>query len=169
MRKAEVHVTTKNGQIKASPIESEIHPSHKTPFYALCISLLRRAVTFENPHLLNASFLRRRWLFRIRFAFRPQSLPGNGYGKPTRGLPPFARTISRPASMILRKARPLSQPGNGRMLVTAPLRSHSRGKPLQQHEIPTEKTASHVDVSGRQRPRKQGLPDSENGQAGGIL
>lgn len=34
MREAEVHVTTKTGQIKASPIESEIHPSHKTPFYA---------------------------------------------------------------------------------------------------------------------------------------
>lgn len=43
MRKTEVHVTTKTGQIKASPIESEIHPSHKTPFYALCISRLHRA------------------------------------------------------------------------------------------------------------------------------
>ena len=137
MREAEVHVTTKTGQIKASPIESEIHPSHKTPFYALCISLLRRAVTFENPHLLDASFLRCRWLFRIRFAFRPLSLPGNGYRKTIRGLPPSVQTISLSASMILRKGRPHLQPGNGRMLVTAPLRSHSRGNPLWQYEIPT--------------------------------
>ena len=43
MRKPEMRVKTKTGQNKASPIESEIHPSHKTPFYALCISRLHRA------------------------------------------------------------------------------------------------------------------------------
>ena len=77
MRKKEAYVTTKTEQIKASPIESEIHPSHKTPFYALCISLLRRTVTLENPHRNDASFLRQRWLFCIRFAFRMLSLPGS--------------------------------------------------------------------------------------------
>jgi len=94
MRKEEVHVTTKNGQIKASPIESEIHPSHKTPFYALCISPLQGAVTFENSHQNAAPFLRRRWLFRIRFVFRPLLLPGNVSGKTIRGLPPSVQTIS---------------------------------------------------------------------------
>ena len=130
MRRSDTYVTTKNGQIKASPIESEIHPSHKTPFYALCISRLHRAVTSENPHQNDAPFLRRRWLFRIRFSYRPLSLPGNVSGKTIRGLPPSVQTISLSASMILRKGRPHLQPGNGRMLVTAPLRSHSRGNPL---------------------------------------
>jgi len=107
MRKVEVHETTKTGQIKASPIESEIHPSHKTLFYALCISLLRRAVTFENLHQNDAPFLRRRWLFRIRFSSRPLSLPRNVSGKTICGRPPSVQTISFPASMIQRKARPL--------------------------------------------------------------
>ena len=34
MQKAEVHVTTKTEQNKASPTESEIHPSHKPAVYA---------------------------------------------------------------------------------------------------------------------------------------
>lgn len=82
MRKAKPYASMKTGQIKASPIESEIHPSHKTPFYALCISRLHRAVTSENPHQNDAPFLRRRWLFRIRFSSRPLSPPGNVSGKP---------------------------------------------------------------------------------------
>ena len=57
MRKAKPYASMKTGQIKASPIESEIHPSHKTPFYALCISPLQGAVTFENLHRNDASFL----------------------------------------------------------------------------------------------------------------
>ena len=59
MQKTEVHVTTKTGQNKASPIESEIHPSHKTPFYALCISRLHRARrSYSQVHLARAAYPR---------------------------------------------------------------------------------------------------------------
>ncbi len=52
-------MTTKNGQTKASPIESEIHPSHKTPFYALCISRLHRARRdCSQAHLARAAYPR---------------------------------------------------------------------------------------------------------------
>ena len=101
MRKKEVYVTTKNGQIKASPIESEIHPSHKTPFYALCISRLHRAVTFENPHQKDAPVLRCRWLFCIRFAFRTLSLPGScQQGKDVPDALLFPLTSGLPCGLI---------------------------------------------------------------------
>ena len=156
MRKEEVHVTTKTGQNKASPIERNTPIAQNSVlcsvYFAIASSQTRLLAGAPGESRVSSGLcsedrpcrgpspskicIETMLLFSgadgfsvSAFAFRPQSLPGNGYGKPKRGLPPFARTISHPASMILRKARPLSQPGNGRMLVTAPLRSHSRGNP----------------------------------------
>ncbi len=91
MQKAEVHVTMKTGQIKASPTESEIHPSHKPAVYAPGYFAIASSQTqllagapggsrvssglcsedrscggpspSKDPRKY-ASFLRRRWLFR---------------------------------------------------------------------------------------------------------
>ena len=64
MRRRTPYTTPITGQSKASPNESEIHPSHKPAVYALCISPLQGADAYENLHQHTASFLRRRWFFR---------------------------------------------------------------------------------------------------------
>ena len=124
MRKRKPNATPATGQTKASPNESEIHPSHKPAVYALCISPLQGAVTIENQRKNSASFLKCRWLFR---AGSDPVLQGSSvilllivfYGKPMRGRTCFAEIIPLCAAMILQKCQPLSLPGNGRMLVTA--------------------------------------------------
>ncbi|GEM_PF-3001409 len=59
LRKAKAYVSVKNGQIKASPIESEIHPSHKPAVYTLCISRLHRARrSCSQVHLARAAYPR---------------------------------------------------------------------------------------------------------------
>ncbi len=169
MRKANTHVTTKTGQNKASPIESEIHPSHKTPFYTLCISPLQGAVTFENMHRNDASFLQCRWLFRIRFCF-PSTVAAQER---------IQKTHMRPAAFCTNHlASCFDDSVKGAAAFSARKRAYARnrspkvalaGKTMTAVRIPTEKTASHVDVLGSQKLRKQGLPESENGQVGGIL
>ncbi len=122
MRRTETHASTKTGQIKASPTESEIHPSHKPAVYALCISPLQGAATFENPHRNGASFLLCRWLLRIGSDPVLQCSTAillliDPYGKPMRGRTSFAEIIPLHATMISQNRQPLFQPGNGRMLV----------------------------------------------------
>ena len=52
MRKRKPNATPATGQTKASPNESEIHPSHKPAVYALCISPLQGArAEFSARHI----------------------------------------------------------------------------------------------------------------------
>lgn len=168
MRKAKPYASMKTGQIKASPIESEIHPSHKTPFYALCISRLHRAVTSENPHQNDAPFLRRRWLFRIRFSpvrcRRRETYPENH----TR---PASFCTSHLASCFddSAKGAPASSARKRACARYRSLKVALAGKSIVTVRNTHLKTATDVDVSGRRKPRKQGYPKSWNGQAGGFL
>ena len=183
MRSVKAYVTLKTGQNKASPTESEIHPSHKPAVYALCISLLRRAVTVERSAPNGASFLWCRWLFRICSDRVLQCSPAiilliDQYGKPIRGRKCFAEIISLHAAMILQKCQPLYLPGNGRMLVTASPKLALAGQhekwPLSFYPMAhfsgkgTDHNQSSVDVFSPRSLRICRRSDSRN-EAGGYI